>query len=59
VPYLGAVPLTMELRAASDSGQPVLARDPDGPLGEIFKEIARALMAGLTQAAPVARPAPR
>jgi hypothetical protein len=33
VPFLGAVPLTMDLRAASDAGQPVVARDPDGALG--------------------------
>ena len=48
VPFLGAVPLTMELRAASDAGQPVTARDPDGPLGRIYQQIARSVMAGLT-----------
>jgi len=48
VPFLGAVPLTMELRAASDAGQPVTARDPDGPLGRIYQQIARTMMAGLT-----------
>ncbi|MFN3953485.1 MAG: P-loop NTPase [Pararhodobacter sp.] len=41
VPFLGAVPLTMELRAASDSGQPITARDPDGMLGQIYGTIAR------------------
>lgn len=48
VPFLGGVPLTMELRAASDAGQPVTARDPDGPLGRIYQQIARTMMTGLT-----------
>jgi ATP-binding protein involved in chromosome partitioning len=47
VPFLGAIPLTMELRAASDAGQPITARDPDGPLGRAYQEIARAVLAGL------------
>ncbi|MBW7057725.1 Mrp/NBP35 family ATP-binding protein [Paracoccus bogoriensis] len=48
VPFLGAVPLTMELRAASDSGQPITARDPDGVLGAIYQRIARSILAGLS-----------
>ncbi len=58
VPFLGAVPLTMDLRASSDAGQPITARDPDGPLGRIYQEMARAVMAGLTidsRAEPLAR----
>jgi ATP-binding protein involved in chromosome partitioning len=43
VPFLGAVPLTMELRRASDLGQPVTALDPDGVAGKIYVEIARRL----------------
>ncbi|TVP74432.1 MAG: ATP-binding protein, partial [Rhodobacteraceae bacterium] len=48
VPFLGAVPLTMDLRAASDAGQPLVARAPDGPLGQIYQQMARALMDGLS-----------
>lgn len=48
VPFLGAVPLTMDLRAASDAGQPVTARDPDGPLGQIYQAMARSVLAGLS-----------
>ncbi len=48
VPFLGAIPLTMDLRAASDAGQPITARDPDGPLGRIYQQIARTMLAGLT-----------
>jgi len=47
VPYLGAIPLTMELRAASDSGQPIVARDPEGRLGTIYTGMARALWSAL------------
>lgn len=50
VPYLGGIPLTMELRVASDAGQPVTARDPDGQIGQIYQQIARALWGGLDEA---------
>lgn len=48
VPFLGAVPLTMDLRAASDSGQPIVARDPEGSLGRLYIDMASALWANLT-----------
>jgi ATP-binding protein involved in chromosome partitioning len=50
VPFLGAVPLTMDLRAASDSGQPIVARDPDGPLGRLYIDMATALWSNLNAA---------
>jgi ATP-binding protein involved in chromosome partitioning len=50
VPYLGAVPLTMDLRTASDSGQPIVARDPDGPLGMLYTDMARTLWSTLDAA---------
>jgi ATP-binding protein involved in chromosome partitioning len=53
-PYLGAVPLTMALRAASDQGRPVAATAPDGPLGRVYREIADRLWAGLTAPARAA-----
>lgn len=46
-PYLGAVPLTMALRSASDAGRPIVAQDPDGPLGQIYTEMSRTLWSGL------------
>jgi ATP-binding protein involved in chromosome partitioning len=57
VPFLGAVPLTMELRAASDAGRPLVARDPDGPVGRTYLDLAHALQSELARAAPVS-PAP-
>lgn len=56
VPFLGAIPLTMDLRAASDAGQPITARDPDGPLGQIYQQIARAILAGLEPRQRLAQP---
>ena len=43
VPYLGAVPLVSDLRAASDAGQPVPALAPEGPLGQIYQQLAAGL----------------
>ena len=40
VPFLGGVPLHMDIRTKSDAGTPVVADDPDGPHAEIYNEIA-------------------
>jgi ATP-binding protein involved in chromosome partitioning len=40
VPFLGAVPLHMEIRAKSDLGQPVVATAPEGPHAQVYREIA-------------------
>jgi ATP-binding protein involved in chromosome partitioning len=40
VPFLGEVPLHMDIREKSDSGRPVVATDPDGPHAKIYREIA-------------------
>jgi ATP-binding protein involved in chromosome partitioning len=40
VPFLGAVPLHMEIRETSDSGRPVVATAPDGPHAKAYREIA-------------------
>ncbi|MGY6409530.1 MAG: Mrp/NBP35 family ATP-binding protein [Alkalilacustris sp.] len=49
VPFLGAVPLTMELRRASDRGQPVTAMDPDGMLGTVYRDLADRVLVALAQ----------
>lgn len=56
VPFLGAVPLTMELRQASDAGQPVVARDPDGALGQAYATIAHGVLSALAQQEPKQNP---
>lgn len=49
VPFLGAVPLDMQLREASDAGRPVTARDPEGAIGRIYQDLARALLTQLAR----------
>lgn len=43
VPFLGHVPLEMEIRKTSDAGTPVVASAPDGPHALIYKQIAAAV----------------
>jgi ATP-binding protein involved in chromosome partitioning len=40
VPFLGEVPLHMDIREKSDSGLPVVATLPDGPLAAVYRDIA-------------------
>jgi ATP-binding protein involved in chromosome partitioning len=40
VPFLGEVPLHMDIREKSDSGLPVVATVPDGPLAAVYRDIA-------------------
>ncbi|MGZ3409679.1 MAG: iron-sulfur cluster carrier protein ApbC [Xanthobacteraceae bacterium] len=54
VPFLGEVPLHMEIRERSDSGRPVVATDPDGPHAKIYREIAERVRAGLSGGGRVA-----
>ncbi len=39
--FLGALPLTMSIRANADAGKPTVVMDPDGAVAKIYKEIAR------------------
>jgi ATP-binding protein involved in chromosome partitioning len=58
VPFLGEVPLEMEIRELSDAGRPIVESRPDGPQAAAYARIAegvRARLAGGTGA----RPAPR
>jgi len=47
VPFLGEVPLAMDIREKSDAGAPVVATDPDGPHAEAFRAIAARVRDGL------------
>ncbi|MBT3187144.1 iron-sulfur cluster carrier protein ApbC [Candidatus Thioglobus sp.] len=49
VNFLGALPLEMEIRTDVDEGTPTVAKDPEGRVAEIYKEIARKVSAKLTQ----------
>ncbi|MCO5056356.1 MAG: Mrp/NBP35 family ATP-binding protein [Rhizobiaceae bacterium] len=47
VPFLGAVPLTMEVRETSDAGTPVVATAPDGPQARVYRDIAGKVLAAM------------
>lgn len=40
VPFLGEVPLTMNVRESSDAGRPVVVSEPDSPQAKIYRDIA-------------------
>jgi ATP-binding protein involved in chromosome partitioning len=55
VPFLGEVPLHMDIREKSDSGLPVVATMPEGPLATVYRDIAakvRDQIKGATRVAP-------
>ncbi|GIW41558.1 MAG: iron-sulfur cluster carrier protein [Candidatus Binatia bacterium] len=41
IPFLAEIPISRELREASDRGEPIVATRPDHPVSRIFAEIAR------------------
>ena len=47
VPFLGGIPLHMDIRKYSDDGTPVVMADPDGPHAKIFETIALKVAAQL------------
>ncbi|MGK6313963.1 iron-sulfur cluster carrier protein ApbC [Neorhizobium sp. DT-125] len=47
VPFLGEVPLTIDIRERSDAGTPVVVSDPEGPSAKIYREIAAKVWAEL------------
>jgi ATP-binding protein involved in chromosome partitioning len=59
VPFLGAIPLDMEIRARSDSGQPVTATEPKSALAETFRKVAERTWAELKTAQEVAAKPPK
>ena len=40
VPFLGEIPLAMNIRETSDAGNPIVVSDPDGPAAAIYRDIA-------------------
>jgi len=47
VDFLGALPLDMAIRTSGDEGQPSVAVEPNGTVGNIYREIARRTAAKL------------
>ena len=44
---LGSLPLDIRIREQADSGKPTVVADPDGPLAEAYREVARKMAARL------------
>ena len=47
VPFLGAIPLDIEIRETSDTGRPIVATQPDSPHTKAYKEIAKKVLDGM------------
>lgn len=58
VPFLGAIPLDMEIRELSDGGKPVVAAAPQSPHAQAYMAVARAVAAMLEPGGASARKAP-
>ena len=58
VPFLGEIPLDKEVRMRSDSGEPVVATQPDSLHAALYRDVARQVWAAL-EGGGLARPAPR
>ena len=51
VDYLGALPLTMQIREQADSGTPTVVADPDGEIAGLYKAVARTVAIKVAQRA--------
>ena len=50
LPFLGGIPLDMEIRATSDAGTPIVSAQPDSPHAQAYLKIAETVSAQLNQA---------
>ena len=50
VPFLGNVPLEMDIRATSDAGTPIVATKPNSPHVKAYRDIAKKVVDGLAGA---------
>ncbi|HQU47544.1 MAG TPA: iron-sulfur cluster carrier protein ApbC [Casimicrobiaceae bacterium] len=51
VPFLGSLPLDIRIREQADSGRPTVVADPDGPVAQVYKQIARKVAVAVAQKA--------
>jgi ATP-binding protein involved in chromosome partitioning len=58
VPFLGEVPLHLDIRTHSDDGNPIVAAKPDGEHARIYRDIAQRVWSAL-EGGEQSRPAPR
>ncbi len=48
VPFLGSVPIDPRVRSGGDSGEPIVAVDPEGPAGSVLCQMARDVAARIS-----------
>jgi ATP-binding protein involved in chromosome partitioning len=48
IPFLGHMPLDMEVRVRSDEGEPIVATKPDSELSKLYREMAEKIWATLS-----------
>ncbi|VWX57864.1 antiporter inner membrane protein [Burkholderiales bacterium 8X] len=51
MPYLGALPLDINIRLQADNGVPTVVADPDGEIAGIYKAVARKVAVGIAEKA--------
>ena len=49
MPYLGALPLDINIRLQADSGKPTVVSDPDGDVAQIYKSVARKVAVAIAE----------
>ena len=59
VPFLGEVPLHLDIRTTSDSGQPIVASKPDSAHAQVYKNIAGRVWKQLSASQRGPRAAPK
>jgi ATP-binding protein involved in chromosome partitioning len=47
VPFLGEIPLTLDIREHSDTGRPIVATEPDSPHAAAYRDVAARVQASL------------
>jgi ATP-binding protein involved in chromosome partitioning len=58
IPFLGEIPLDLQIRATSDDGRPIVATDPENPRARHYIECARRIWTTVASGA-AGKPAPR
>ena len=51
IELLGSLPLDIAIREQADSGRPTVVADPDGPVGQIYRDMARKIAARIARQA--------
>ncbi len=54
LPFLGKIPLEMEIRETADAGTPIVNSQPDSPHAKAYMDIAQSVVSSLDTAAPQA-----